>query len=130
MTKEELMQVCFLREEIERDVKRMEILESLATDMSPKLSDMPHSSDVADKTGRLGAEIADIQRTIAVNTAKYICELKRINDYITHIKDSEIRLILKLRYIDGLQWSMVSEALGNYGDGSTERKKIDRFLKK
>lgn len=49
-------------------------------------------------------------------------------DYISTAQDSEMRQILILRYIDGLTWRQVARKMGRAGDGSTERKKHDRFL--
>lgn len=49
-------------------------------------------------------------------------------DFICGIDDSEIRLIFTLRYIENLTWQQVAFRLGRAGDGSTERKKHNRFL--
>lgn len=52
-----------------------------------------------------------------------------LEKYITTIEDSELRTIFTLRYIDGLSWRQIAARIGVAGDGSTERKKHDRFLK-
>lgn len=52
-----------------------------------------------------------------------------INEYIATIDNSEMRQILTLRYINNLTWQQVASHMGTAGDGSTERKKHDRFLK-
>jgi DNA-directed RNA polymerase specialized sigma subunit len=49
-------------------------------------------------------------------------------EFIEAVEDSEMRQILILRYIDGLTWRQVARKMGRAGDGSTERKKHDRFL--
>ena len=40
-----------------------------------------------------------------------------------------MRTILTLRYSQGFSWKQIAESMGNLGDGSTERKKHNRFLK-
>lgn len=54
-----------------------------------------------------------------------------LNEYISTIKDSELRQIFTLRYIDNLTWQQIAIKMGGDEscDGSTERKKHDRFLK-
>lgn len=41
-----------------------------------------------------------------------------------------MRMILTLRYINGLTWRQIAKSLGVIGDGSTERKKLNRFLRR
>lgn len=66
---------------------------------------------------RLSSRIAEL----AGEQEKWLC-------WINSIPDSEIRQILLLRYLDGLSWQDVAHKLGTAGDGSTERKKVNRFL--
>lgn len=54
--------------------------------------------------------------------------VEEIDEYISGIKDSEMRQILTLRYINNLTWQQVALRLG-YADESVPRKKCDRFLK-
>lgn len=49
-------------------------------------------------------------------------------EFVQSVEDSELRQILLLRYLEGLSWQEISRKLGTAGDGSTERKKINRFL--
>jgi DNA-directed RNA polymerase specialized sigma subunit len=50
--------------------------------------------------------------------------------YIYSLPNSEMRQILSLRYIDKLSWQKVAESMGLEGDGSTQRKKHDKFMKR
>ena len=59
-------------------------------------------------------------------------QYEAISAYIDSIEDSETRRIFRLRYIEGdtkPSWQMIANRLHCVGDGSTERKKHDRFLK-
>ncbi len=70
----------------------------------------------------------------------YIAERDRLRAQIIHIEswinnipDSELRRIFRYRYIDGrypCSWKGVANRLGVASDGSTERKKHDRYLLK
>ncbi len=55
---------------------------------------------------------------------------EEIEEFIEGVEDSEIRTILRLKYINGLTWRQVCESLGYAGDGSSQSKKIQRFLDK
>lgn len=41
-----------------------------------------------------------------------------------------MRLILSLRYINGLGWDQVAASISSYGPGDSVRKTHDRFLRK
>lgn len=59
-------------------------------------------------------------------------QYEAISAYIDSIEDSETRRIFRLRYVEGdtkPSWQMIANRLHCVGDGSTERKKHDRFLK-
>ena len=56
-------------------------------------------------------------------------EYHALNEFINNIADSETRRIFRNRYIEGLKWFQIASRLKVCGDGSTERKKHDRFLK-
>lgn len=60
---------------------------------------------------------------------KIVKRIKRIEKFIDDIEDSEIRMIFTYRYIRGMTWQQIACKLHTVGDGSTERKKHDRFLK-
>jgi DNA-directed RNA polymerase specialized sigma subunit len=77
--------------------------------------------DLGDKMTRLKIRIAKMLR-VALD------KVDELNTQIETIQDSEIRQIITLRYINNLTWQQVALAMGTQGDGSTERKKCDRFL--
>ena len=56
----------------------------------------------------------------------------KIELFVAGILDSETRRIFRYRYIDGNvmpSWQWIAFKIGVSGDGSTERKKHDRYLK-
>lgn len=57
-------------------------------------------------------------------------KLDEVEQYIDTIEDSRKRLILKLRYVDGLQWREVAKKLGPGNNEDSVRIEITRFLER
>lgn len=129
MTKKELSQLYYLKKEIKEQQRRLSELETLATSCGAKITGMPHGTGINDKTGNYAAQIADLKGLLDLNLKKCFYELNRLDRYIQSVDDSEMRIILTLRYSQGLSWQQIAEIMGTLGDGSTERKKHNRFLK-
>lgn len=130
MTKQELSQLYHLNREIEHMQKRLKELETIATSSTSRITGMPHGSGVSDKVGDYAAEIADLKELLDLNLKKCFYELNRLNRYIESIENSEIRMILSFRYINGLCWEQVAANISPYASGDSVRKAHDRFLKK
>jgi hypothetical protein len=122
-----LSQLYWLNREIERQQKRLRELESAAQGCTSKITGMPHAPGVFDKIGEFSAEIADLKAIIGLNLQKCIYEQSRLQRFINTVDDSQIRLILQLRYINGLPWQQIAFSVGS-GDESTPRKIHDRFM--
>jgi len=69
-----------------------------------------------------------LKRRLARRIKQLAAAREEMLEYISTVKDSEMRQILILRYIDGFTWPQVARRMGRQGDGSTERKKHDRYL--
>lgn len=55
---------------------------------------------------------------------------EEIEEYIDSIDDSQIRMILTLRYVNGLSWQQVAEHIGGGNTADSVRMMHNRFLKK
>ena len=129
MTKKELSQLYYLRKEIKEQQRRLSELEALATSCTANVTGIPNGNGISDKVGNYAAQIADLKGLLDLNLKKCFYELNRLDRFISSVKDSEMRIILTLRYSQGLTWQQVAQNMGVLGDGSTERKKHNRFLK-
>ena len=129
MTKKELSQLYYLKKEIKEQQKRLSELEALATSCTAKTTGLPNGNGVSDKIANYATEIADLKSLLDLNLKKCFYELNRLDRFISNVKDSEMRIILTLRYSQGLSWQQIAQNMGVLGDGSTERKKHNRFLK-
>jgi len=128
MTKQELSQLYYLNREIEHLKDRITELECIATSSTSRITGMPHATDISDKVGKYAAEIADLKELLDLNLKKCFYELNRLNRYIESIEDSEMRMILSLRYINGLSWQQVAFSIGEH-DEQYPRRKHNKFLK-
>ncbi len=129
MTKKELSQLYYLKKEIKEQQKRLSELEALATSCTAKITGLPNGNGVSDKIANYATEIADLKSLLDLNLQKCFYELNRLDRFISSVNDSEMRIILTLRYSQGLSWQQIAQNMGVLGDGSTERKKHNRFLK-
>lgn len=129
MTKKELSQLYYLKKEIKEQQKRLSELEALATSCTAKITGLPNGNGISDKIANYATEIADLKSLLDLNLKKCFYELNRLDRFISSVNDSEMRIILTLRYSQGLSWQQIAQNMGVLGDGSTERKKHNRFLK-
>lgn len=134
MDKEKLSQLYYLNREIEVLKKQLDSVEPEFVSDSIKGSsiEFPYTEHSIKIKGigwdEYEAKTKRIKNKIKNRVSELMNLKDEINDYIEKIPDSELRLIISLRYINGLSWQQVASHIGNMGDGSTERKKHDRFL--
>lgn len=85
---------------------------------------------VSDKAGKYAAEIADLKGLLDLNLKKCFYKLNRLNRYIESVDDSQMRMILSLRYLNGLSWEQVAASISSCISGESIRKAHNRFLSK
>jgi len=129
MNKRELSQLYYLNREIEEQQRRLEELECLATSCTSRITGMPRSKGLVNKLAMYTAEIADLKGLIDLNIKKCFYELNRLNRFINSVGDSQMRMILSLRYINGMTWQQIAFSIGEY-DEQYPRRKHNEFLKK
>ncbi len=129
MTKKELSQLYYLKKEIKQQQRRLEELEISATNCTSKITGLPSGKGISDKIGNYVTEIADLKSILDLNLKKCFYELNRLDRYIQSVEDSQMRMILTLRYIQGLSWQKIAYAIGEY-DEQYPRRKHNNFLEK
>lgn len=130
MTKQELSQLYYLNREIEEQQKRLQELECISTSCTANITGMPHGTITGDKISMYAAEIADLKELLDLNLKKCFYEFNRLTRYINNIQDSELRMILSLRFVNGLCWEQVAASISPYASGESVRKASERFLNK
>lgn len=138
MTKKELMQLRYLNKEIELLQKQVQDAEYYVKQY--KASDVVSGSSPVwpyqRKTFHIeGVAVPDFEKRVKRLRNKLERRLEELmekreelEEYIATVPDSELRMIFALRYINGLSWRQIAAHMGVLGDGSTERKKHDRYL--
>lgn len=130
MTMKELSQLYWLNREIERDKARLEELYTKAISCTQSITGMPHVPGVTDKVGNYSGEIADLRGIIEANIQRCFYELNRLNRYIDSVDDPQMRMILSLRFVNGLPWRQVAESIGGNNSEDSVRMMCKRFLEK
>ena len=128
MTKKELSQLYYLKKEIKEQQRRLSELEAAATDCSVKITGLPSGKGISDKIGNYAAQIADLKALLDLNLKKCFYELNQLDRFIRGVEDSQMRVILTLRYIQGLSWQRVAYAIGE-NDEQYPRRKHNAFLR-
>ena len=104
-------------------------LEAAAAGCTAKITGLPHVSGVHDKIGDLGILIAEQRDLIDLKVRQSVIEYNRLNRYIASVDDAQMRMILSLRYVNGLSWQQVAFSMGET-DESYPRRKHNVFLRK
>lgn len=104
MTKHELSKLIYLNKEIEYLKMRITELECAAASQQMRITGMPRAIGFSDKVASYTVEIAELKELLDLNLRKFFRELNRLKRYIESIEDSEIRMIMTLRYVNGLSW--------------------------
>ncbi|MEI6821037.1 MAG: hypothetical protein WCL51_03820 [Bacteroidota bacterium] len=126
MTKKELSQLHYLNKEIERQKLEYEKIKTAAEGCTTQITGMPHASGVSDKIGNFASEMADLKAEIELNMQKCWYEIRRLNRFIETIEDADIRLMIRLRFINHLTFEQIGFEVGY--DGSQVRRKINGHL--
>jgi len=130
MNEMDLTQLQHLRKEIALLEERIRKLEkSAVTDVvTGSSAAFPYSECSFIISGIPSKDLTRLQQKLRWKVAKLVKEQERLLRWIYGIEDSEMRQIFLLRYLDGLSWQQIALKLGRAGDGSTERKRHNRFL--
>ncbi|MBN7773172.1 hypothetical protein [Clostridium aminobutyricum] len=128
MTKNELSQLYYLNREIEQLKIRQRELKTIAEGTTTRITGLPFGTGISDKIGNYASDLADLDTLIAISLQKCWQEIKRLNQFINTIDDSQLRQIFSLRYINGLTWQQIAFAIGE-SDESYPRRKHNTFLK-
>lgn len=129
---EKLKQLRHLQKEIDLLKERLHKLENMviADVVVGSWPNFPYIEQRQLIKGVPHVDMEKVKRRLKQRIAQLVKLQDELLEWINRIDDSEIRQILMLRYMEGLSWQAVARKLGTIGDGSTERKKVNRFLGK
>lgn len=129
MTKNELSRLIYLNKETEYLKMRITELECAAESRQTRITGMPRAIGFSDRIASYTAEIAELKGLLDQNLSKCFSELNRLKGYIENIEDSEIRMIMTLRYVNGLSWRQIAAKISHYASEDSVRMRHNRYLK-
>jgi len=139
MTKKELSQLRYLNKEIEMlkqqiaDLKHKIETETVSDVVSGSNPQWPYERrrfhvEGVDVWG-YEKRLRRLKRKLERRLEEVMEKREEIEEYINSIDDSMIRMILTLRYINGLSWRQIANHIGGGNTPDSVRKMHDRFLK-
>ena len=140
MNKKELSQLRYLNREIELLKEQIEKAEqdveaNMAADTvagsNPVWPYQPRSFRVEGiAIPEYERRVGRLKRKLQRRLEEVMEKREEIEEYIDSIDDSQIRMILTLRYVNGLSWQQVAEHIGGGNTADSVRMMHNRFLKK
>lgn len=120
MTKDDLREFCWLRAEVQQVKAMINVVRVQATSAGTmNLSGMPPTGGVPDPVATAVARLDTLQRKYADLLAELARRQGEIEDAIAALDGIE-RMVMRYRYIDGMTWPRVCEAVA-YSDKQARR---------
>lgn len=133
MTKEELCKLTKIKNEIEllkEELTRIEpeYTQDSVTGSCAEFPFTKHTIKIAGyDTGNYERKLQKIQNRLNRKLNELVDEKDRLTEYISNLKDSELRQIFIYRYMKGCNWDEIGQRMNNAA--VTVRKKHDKYLK-
>ena len=109
LTRKDLELCAAFAREAEDVRERIQRLRSLAESATSVMRDMPGGSALADKTGDGASSLADLERDAERRIEAYLGHVGAVEAEIEKLGDPQHRMLLRMRYVDGLTWDEVAE---------------------
>jgi len=127
MTKKELGQLFYLEKEIEFLEKQIQEIESKSVISSSVVSG-ENKNNITDKVGEIATKLSDYRTLICITLEKLYHQRNMIEKYIETLDDSQLRLILRMRFIKFYNWGKIAHEIKAAGE-STPRMMVENFFK-
>ena len=130
MTRNQLVEYCDLKKEIEELEKRIDKIHKTSEMVSDTVQNgYKHRAIIYGVDLKRKRKLNMYENKLQEFYDKLFEEQNQIEDYIETIPQSNIRQIFRYRYIDGFSWNQI-QVLMEYKHEDTARRKHDRFLEK
>ena len=126
MTEAELNQLHWINKEISARKKELDELKSRSLIKGQEITGMPFGTGITDKTCNLAVAIREIEEIIEIKMREMYIVRARIERYINNIDDAEIRLIIRLRCINNMDWESIATEVGY--ERTTVSKKYRNYI--
>lgn len=109
--KEELQRAYRVRENIDCLLERKEQVRDLLYKVTAVNDGMPHSGGAGDKYGDLVAEFVSLESQIEAEARRYLAVHDELKAKIGLIEDTDLRLVLELRYLNFRSFTDIADFL-------------------
>ena len=123
MTLDNLKRLRALNKEIEFEKKRLWSMRQNRDKVSIIGVGMVKKEDFS-------SEIELLEATITIHLKDCLALYREILDFVNKIPDPHLRLVISLRYINGLEWEQIALHIGGGNTAESVRKSCERFLHK
>lgn len=130
MKKEILKQYRDLQKEqklLEQELERLDCIQSDIVKGSNR--EFPYEEKIFHIEGKNVVKYNSCRKLLESQKAMCIDMRLQIEEFIAGIKDSQTRMVFRMRYIQNMSWLEISVALGSYNE-SYARMLHDRYLNK
>ena len=94
------------------------------------MSGMPGGGGAGSSVESDAIAIIELKEQIRGKLARAMAERDRITAYLDGVDDAQLRLIMHLRFVDGLSWVQVGASVGAGYTGDACRMACKRYLAK
>lgn len=127
MTEKELRGIFYINIEIKRLEEEKKGLESKSWIKGQEITGLPSGGKAKNKVEDYAVELAEIEELINLELKRLYIVRAKIERYIETIDDDEIRLIIRLRAINNMNWEDIGREVGM--DRRTASRKYYGYLK-
>jgi hypothetical protein len=127
MTKQRLKQLFWLKKEIIQLERRISEIRHAIGMQSPKTDGMPRSGAIS-IVEQAACILVDLCEKLETKKFLLARELEELEYFLNSVKDSVVRQIFRLRYIDLKSWWQISFEVGGGNTADSVRKIHDRAL--
>ncbi len=127
MTIDDASQIYYINKEIKALYRELAELKQQSFFKPIIISDMPHGGDTKDLYVEYTSSVLEIEDMIRYSLMKLQRERKKIEQFLDTVKDSELRLILRLRCINNMNWQEIGDEIGM--DRRTASRKFYNYFK-
>lgn len=125
MTKEELSKLGSIQKEIELIKKELNTITYVTDKVTGSMVEHPyvltHFKISGYDSGGYSVKVKRLERKLERKLDELMDERERLEEYIESVNDDITRMILRLRYINGLGWNQIGNELG-YSERQVRRK--------
>jgi len=127
MTREELGRLRSIQKEIEiikkelNSIKEEYVTDKITGSMVEHPYALTHFKISGYDSGGYSSKVKRLERKLKCKLDELMDERERLEEYIESVNDDITRMILRLRYINGLGWNQIGNELG-YSERQVRRK--------